>query len=55
MNGFINATEQVSLFCRLSINKKRNLPIRASERGLLIYLCKSEGEKTPMSVAHFLK
>lgn len=55
MNGFINATEQVSLFCRLSINKKRNLPIRASERGLLIYLCKSEGEKTPMSVAHFFK
>lgn len=55
MNDFINAAEQVSLFCRLNINKKWNLPIRASEMGLLIYLCKTEGEKTPMGAAHFFK
>lgn len=55
MNDFINAAEQVSLFCRLNINKKWNLPIRASEMGFLIYLCKTEGEKTPMGVAHFFK
>ncbi len=31
MNDFINAAEQVFLFCRLNINinKKWNLPIRA--------------------------
>lgn len=55
MQDYINAAEQVSLFCRININTKRNLPIRASEMGLLIYLCKTDGEKTPMGAARFFK
>ena len=55
MQNYIDAAEQVSLFCRLNINSKKELPIRSSETGLLIYLCKTEGEKTPISAAHFFK
>lgn len=51
----IFAAEQISLFCRLNINMKRELPIRSSEMGLLIYLCNTNEEKTPMGVANFFK
>lgn len=53
MLEIIQAAEQISLFCRLNINTKRELPIRSSEMGMLIYLCKSDGDKTPMGVARF--
>lgn len=55
MKEIIYATEQISLFCRLNINTKRELPIRSSEMGMLIYLCKTNGDKTPMGVAGFFK
>ncbi|WP_394922590.1 MarR family winged helix-turn-helix transcriptional regulator [uncultured Robinsoniella sp.] len=55
MDDFILAAEQISLFCRLNINSKKELPIRASEMGMLIYLCKTDGDKTPMGVANFFK
>lgn len=53
MENYLKAAEQISLFCRLNLNAKRQLPIRSSEMGMLIYLCKTQGEKTPMSIAHF--
>ncbi|PKM71858.1 MAG: MarR family transcriptional regulator [Firmicutes bacterium HGW-Firmicutes-16] len=53
MLEIIQAAEQISLFCRLNINTKRELPIRSSEMGMLIYLCKSDRDKTPMGVARF--
>lgn len=55
MKEIIYAAEQISLFCRLNINTKRELPIRSSEMGLLIYICKTDGDKTPMGVARFFK
>lgn len=55
MDELIAAAEQISLFCRLNINTKRELPIRSSEMGMLIYLCKTTEEKTPMGVARFFK
>lgn len=55
MDDFVLAAEQISLFCRLNINSKKELPIRASEMGMLIYLCKTNGDKTPMGVANFFK
>lgn len=55
MSDLFQASEQISLFCRLHINAKRELPIRSSEMGMLIYLCKTAGEKTPKGVAHFFK
>ena len=51
----IKAAEEISLFCRLNIYSKKDLPIRSSEMGMLIYLCKTDGEKTPMGVANFFK
>lgn len=53
MLDIIQAAEQISLFCRLNINTKRELPIRSSEMGMLIYLSKTDGDRTPMGVARF--
>lgn len=55
MDEIINAAEQISLFCRLNINTKRVLPIRSSEMGMLIYLCKTSGDKTPVDAARFFR
>lgn len=55
MDDILQAAEQITLFCRLNLNAKRELPIRSSEMGMLIYLCKTEGDKTPMSIARFFK
>lgn len=55
MDNMIKASEQISLFCRLNINAKKELPIRSSEMGMLIYLVKTDGEKTPNAVAGFFK
>ncbi|MGX8851148.1 MarR family winged helix-turn-helix transcriptional regulator [Amedibacillus sp. YH-ame10] len=55
MDDFIRASEQISLFCRMNINIKRELPVRSSEMGMLIYLVKTEEEKTPIGVARFFR
>lgn len=55
MDKIIRSSEQISLFCRLNINTKRELPIRSSEMGMLIYLVKTDEEKTPNAVAKFFK
>jgi len=55
MNDAIYAAEQVSLFCRLNLHSKRELPIRSSEMGMLIYLCHTDEEKTPMGVARYFR
>ena len=55
MNNISNAAEQISLFCRMNLNTKKELPIRSSEMGLLIYLAKSDEEKTPLGAARFFK
>mgnify|MGYP000870724505 CR=1 FL=1 len=55
MDHLMTASEQISLFCRLNTHTKRDLPIRSSEMGMLIYLVKTQGEKTPNAVAQFFK
>lgn len=55
MDNLIKASEQISLFCRINVNTKRELPIRSSEMGMLIYLVKTEEEKTPNGVARFFR
>ena len=55
MNDLMHAAEQVSLFCRLNLNTKRELPVRSSEMGLLIYLSKAETKRSPMDAARFFK
>lgn len=46
---------EISLFCRLNMNMKRELPIRPSEMGLLIFIAESEQEVTPVMAAEFFK
>lgn len=55
MDKLIKSSKQISLFCRLNLNTKQELPIRSSEMGMLIYLVKTEEEKTPNAVAKFFK
>lgn len=55
MDKFMKASEQISLFCRLNLNTKKELPIRSSEMGALIYLVKTDGKKTPHALAQFFK
>ncbi len=47
--------ETVSMFCRLNINIKKDLPIRSSEMGLLILIHKSDESVTPVMAADFFK
>ena len=53
MDKMIESSKQVSLFCRLNLNSKRELPIRSSEMGMLIYLVKTDQVKTPNAAAQF--
>ncbi len=55
MEKHIKGAEVISLFCRLNMNTKRELPVRASEMGLLIFLVKSQTPPTPVEVARFFK
>jgi DNA-binding MarR family transcriptional regulator len=54
-DGLIQSAETVSLFCRLNINAKKNIPIRSSEMGLLILTVKNEQPVTPVMAAEFFK
>lgn len=51
----VNGANAAAMFCRLNINTKRALPLRSSEIGLLIFVCKSEEPVTPAVAADFFK
>ncbi len=53
MDKMIESSKQESLFCRLNLNTRRDLPIRSSEMGMLIYLVKTDEVKTPYAAAQF--
>lgn len=53
MENSILAAEQIALFCRLNINTKRELPIRSSEMGLLIYLSSTPEACSPADAKQF--
>lgn len=55
MNELMKGAEAISLFCRININAKKELPIRSSEMGLLIFLVKEQCEHTPMMISKFFK
>lgn len=50
-----SGAETVSLFCRLYMNTKRDLPVRSSHMGLLILTVTSKDPVTPLSAAHFFQ
>lgn len=49
------ASEEISLFCRINLNTKKELPIRSGEMGFLIYLVKGNNNNTPIEIAKFFK
>lgn len=49
----ITCMDVVSRFCRLNMNVKRNIPIRASEMGALICVQKSSVPATPLMISNF--
>lgn len=55
MNKLTKGAEVISLFCRININTRKDLPVRSSEMGMLIYLVKSEEPVTPLKIADFFK
>lgn len=52
---YVRGAEIISLFCRLTVNMKKDLPIRSSEMGLLIFAVKTEKPVTSVQAAHFFK
>lgn len=49
----IESAEIVSRFCRLQMNTKRDIPIRASEMGALIFVENSLEPVTPLMISSF--
>lgn len=43
----------VGMFCRLNMNTKRELPIRTSEMGVLIFITKNNESVTPLEISNF--
>lgn len=51
----MQSADVIGMFCRLNMKLKRDLPIRASEMGVLIYTSKQETEVTPLMISQFFK
>jgi DNA-binding MarR family transcriptional regulator len=49
----INSADVIGMFCRLHMNSKRDLPIRPSEMGVLIYAQKQSCAVTPLMISQF--
>lgn len=54
-NDIISSTEAIALFCRLQMNGKRDIPIRPSEMGVLIFTEKQSIPVTPLMISKFFK
>lgn len=51
----VQGADIISLFCRLTIHAKKELPLRSSEIGLLIYTVKETEPVTPLKAADYFK
>jgi DNA-binding MarR family transcriptional regulator len=54
-NDLIISADAVGLFCRLHMNTKRDIPIRPSEMGVLIFTQKQNVSVTPLKISNFFK
>jgi DNA-binding MarR family transcriptional regulator len=48
-----NSADAIGMFCRLHMNTKRDIPIRPSEMGVLIYTQKQAEAVTPLMISQF--
>lgn len=53
MTTIAHSGETISLFCRLNINTKKELPVRSSEMGLLIFVSESAEPPTSLDAVAF--
>ena len=53
--NIIKGADAIGMFCRLHMNTKRNLPIRPSEMGVLIFTQKQSAAVTPLMISQFFK
>ncbi|WP_160679826.1 MarR family winged helix-turn-helix transcriptional regulator [Clostridium sp. C8-1-8] len=51
--NIIACEDAVTRFCRLQMNVKRDIPIRSSEMGVLIYVEKNDEAATPLMISNF--
>jgi len=54
-NDLITSADAVGLFCRLHMNTKRDIPIRPSEMGVLIFTQKQNVPVTPLMISNFFR
>lgn len=55
MDSLLKGADTISLFCRLNVNTRQNLPIRSSEMGLLMYLSQCAEPPSSVDAAAFFK
>lgn len=53
MKEIIQGAEASSIFCRMNMNLRKDIPIRSSEMGLLIFITKTNEEITSIKAAQF--
>ncbi|MCC5909391.1 MAG: winged helix-turn-helix transcriptional regulator [Clostridiaceae bacterium] len=53
--NIVTAADTVAMFCRLQMHARRDIPIRSSEMGVLIYIQKQEEEVTPLMISNFFQ
>lgn len=51
----MRSADVIGMFCRLNMKVKRDIPIRASEMGVLIYTSKQVDVVTPLMISQFFK
>lgn len=55
MDSLLKGADIVSLFCRINVNARHDLPIRSSEMGLLIYVSQCEAPPSSVDAAAFFR
>ncbi|KUP23545.1 MarR family transcriptional regulator [Paenibacillus sp. DMB5] len=51
----VRSAEIIGLFCRQQMNVKKDIPVRSSEMGVLIFVEKQEEPVTPLMISSFFR
>ncbi|MDF2947158.1 MAG: transcriptional regulator, MarR family [Bacillales bacterium] len=52
-NEIMIGADAIAMFCRLQMNFKKDMPIRSSEMGVLIFIQKQNSDVTPLMISNF--
>ncbi len=55
MQDQFKGADTITMFCRMYMNIRRDLPVRPSEMGMLIMICRSSAPLSPNHIASFLR